>query len=138
LKETQTFKSVNTSHQFQIRTTVNCKSSNVVYLIDCSRCQQVQYVGETGQTLQRRFHAHKSNIGVTPGQKTPNKDANINQRPDTLVARHFQGPDHSVLDMRVTVIEQLNTDDTHKRRSRERFWRHKLKTNYPEGLNVWD
>ena len=57
---------------------------------------------------------------------------------ETLVARHFQKQDHDISHMKVTVIEQIRKDDTKLRKQRERFWRHKLKTNYPEGLNVWD
>ena len=59
-------------------------------------------------------------------------------KPDSLVARHFQKEGHSVLDLRVTIVELMTSQDTNSRRARERFWRHKLKTNYPQGLNVWD
>ncbi|KAK7097015.1 hypothetical protein V1264_004056 [Littorina saxatilis] len=57
---------------------------------------------------------------------------------DTLVAKHFRSPEHSLSDMRVTVIEQVKVDNVDIRRQRERFWRYKLRTNYPEGLNVFD
>jgi hypothetical protein len=140
LKQTTTFNSVRTGTTFNIRTPANCKTSNLIYLIDCDKCGDVQYVGETGQTLQRRFHAHRSNIGVDPSKKKEqSKNTNSDfKRPDTLVARHFQSDGHSLQDMRVTVIETMRSDDAASRKSRERFWRHKLKTNYPDGLNVYD
>ena len=149
LQETIKFRSVRTGQSFTIRTRGTCKSTNLVYLIDCAKCGDTQYVGETGQTLQRRFHAHRSSIGVNPesrNQAAPTRGVGVPQNTatnsrfnqDTLVARHFQGPGHSVLDMRVTLIEVMEAVDTTTRRARERFWPHKLKTNWPDGLNVFD
>ncbi|KAL8598101.1 hypothetical protein ACOMHN_030387 [Nucella lapillus] len=137
LLQTTTFSSVRTGQTFSIRDRVSCKTNNLIYLMDCAKCKDVQYTGETGQTLQRRFHAHRSNIGVnTEKQKSPKELSKYRQ--DTLVAKHFQRKGHSVLDMRVTVIETMRSEEVTHRRARERFWRHKLKTNYPDGLNVWD
>ena len=36
----------------------DCHSGNVIYLITCSRCS-LQYAGETGQNINKRFHWHK-------------------------------------------------------------------------------
>jgi hypothetical protein len=133
LQQTTTFSSVRTGQRFQIRDHVDCKSTNVIYLIDCAKCHDVQYVGETGQTVSRRFHGHRSSI-----KQQGNSSTNDSSKRETLVARHFQGQGHTLQHLRVTVIEQVQEDNTNTRRKRERFWRHKLKTNYPEGLNVWD
>ena len=133
--ETKFFKSVRTNLTYQIRDKVDCKSKNLIYLIDCEKCKDTQYVGETSQTLQRRFHGHRSNI---KNFKQSNINNNSQYKNETLVARHFQKQDHDISHMKVTVIEQIRKDDTKLRKQRERFWRHKLKTNYPEGLNVWD
>jgi hypothetical protein len=51
-------------------------------------------------------------------------------------------PDHSLSDMQCTVIEQpvieqLHTASVSIRQRREKFWRHQLQTNYPDGLNVF-
>ena len=81
LNQTTTFSSVKTRKTF-IRT---CSSNNIIYLIDCAKCGSVQYVGETGNSLQNRFHHHRSDI------KT-NKN--------TLVARHFNGSGHTLADLR--------------------------------------
>ena len=139
LQESTTFNSVRTGCTYTIRDQVGCKSSNIIYLVDCARCASVQYVGETGQTISRRMHAHRSNIGTTPrpavGATAPHQEG---YRRETLVARHFQSNSHSVEDMRVLVIEQIKEDNSSIRKTRERYWRHKLRTNYPQGLNVWD
>ena len=142
LKDSDTFTSVRTGTCYTIRDTVGCKSSNIIYLINCARCRDVQYKGETGQTASRRFHSHRSNIGVgdaarsSGGPSTNTQDSSW--RRETLVAKHFQNKDHSVKDMEVVIIEQIHVQNIQLRKTRERFWRHKLKTNYPQGLNVWD
>ena len=41
--------------------TINCATSNCIYLITCGNCS-IQYVGETGQTLRKRFNLHRSSI----------------------------------------------------------------------------
>ena len=123
LQETATFCSVVTGHTFSIRDALTCSSTNIIYLIDCQRCRKVQYVGETGQSVRARFYNHRSDINTGKA---------------TLVARHFCSPDHNLLDMNCTAIEQINIRDPSKRKSREKFWRHKLRTNYPDGLNVFD
>ena len=92
-------------------------------------------MGETGQTLLERFHAHRSDIKIKTNEHQ--KDQSFLKK-ETLVAKHFQTENHTLEDMRVTVIELIKAQDANIRKKRERFWRHKLKTNYPQGLNVWD
>ena len=140
LKDSDTFSSVRTGTSYVIRDAVGCKSSNIIYLINCARCRDVQYVGETGQTASRRVHAHRSNIESASRSSGVNSGMTQDSswRRETLVAKHFQSKDHSVQDMEVLVIEQIRAQDTQLRKTRERFWRHKLRTMYPQGLNVWD
>ena len=40
---------------------LTCSSSNVIDLVTCSRCG-VQYVGETGDTLRKRYKNHRCTI----------------------------------------------------------------------------
>ena len=49
LQDTTTFSSVRTGQRYIIRGKATCKSSRVVDLIDCAKCHDVQYVGETGR-----------------------------------------------------------------------------------------
>ena len=120
---TSTFTSVRTKHQYTIRDHLTCKTPNIIYLIDCRRCRDTQYVGETGKTLQDRFHHHRSDIRT-------HKDASV--------AKHFNSANHTLADLACTAIEQVRHHNKTARLERERYWRHKLKTNYPDGLNVWD
>ena len=123
LNTTTTFTSVRTKQQYTIRSHLTCQSSNIIYLIDCKKCHSTQYVGETGKTLQSRFYHHRSDINI---------------KKDTFVARHFNSIDHTIADLSVTAIEQIRQSDPTIRKRREKYWRHQLKTNYPDGLNVWD
>ena len=123
LVSTTSFTSARTQQHFTIRCHLTCQSSNIIYLIDCRQCKNIQYVGETGKTLQNRFYHHRSDI------KT---------RKSTLVAQHFNSKNHTLADLACTAIEQIRQPDPQIRKQKEKYWRHKLKTNYPEGLNVWD
>ena len=40
----------------------NCDSANVVYLIHCQKCQEAQYIGETGGNFRYRFNNHTHSI----------------------------------------------------------------------------
>ena len=56
-----TFKSTTYNKIFKIRENCCCESKNLIYLITCKLCQ-IQYVGETGNTLRYRVGHHRSNI----------------------------------------------------------------------------
>ncbi|KAL8603434.1 hypothetical protein ACOMHN_053101 [Nucella lapillus] len=106
LEETTSFQSVRTGQTFTIRDSLDCKSTNVVYLIDCRQCVQVQYVGETGLTVMRRFHAHRSSIIRKSSQSSLTSQTG-DKRVKTLVAKHFQSARHTLQHLQVTVIEQV-------------------------------
>lgn len=122
------FKSSLTNRKYEVVSNCNlsCSSSNLVYLITCSKCDN-QYVGETKQKLSKRLSGHRSSI---------KKHAN------TFIAKHFNLPGHSVADIRIQPIEKIEQlpgesveDVTIKRLDRERFWMLELGTVYPYGLN---
>ena len=68
----------------------NCDSSNVVYIISCSKCPTVCYVGETNTKFRLRFNNHKHSI----------RNANPNGFP---VAEHFQSNGHTSDDLKFTI-----------------------------------
>ena len=105
---------------------LSCASKIIVYLITCNKCYN-QYVGETKQTLSKRLSGHRSSI---------------KKRANTFIAKHFNLPDHSVNDIRIQPIEEIEQrqqeterDLTTRRLDRERFWMLELGTVYPYGLN---
>ena len=97
----------------------NCKSSNLIYLLYCSRCS-IQYVGETGLTLNTRFTEHL---------------ADIRHNRDKPIARHFNSSNHSIQDVRVLAIWKMFVTNTNTRKDMESHLISKLGTKTPLGLN---
>ena len=68
-----------------------------------------QYVGETGQTGEERFSEHRNTVVQDYHQGTTKP-----------VGGHFQGPGHSVSDMRFTPIEKIYSNNIFVRKTREK------------------
>ena len=80
LKQTTTFSSKTTYKSFYIRHKLNCKSSRVIYLMDCLKCGK-QYVGKSETPFNIRLNNHRNNV---------------NSMTNTLsVSHHFRQADHS-------------------------------------------
>jgi len=96
----------------------------VVYGLECNLCGLV-YVGETKGKLHKRICGHRSGI------------INVND----IVYQHFNQPDHSILSMRVRIIEKIyhRTNNpnlaTSLRRQKEDYWIRELGTATPYGCN---
>ena len=93
LTATDEFTSHKTGQKFKMKFTASCRSSNIIYLITCTRCGE-QYVGETGQPLQRRVNGHHFNVMHRRTEEFP-------------MAEHCTSDGHSQADMVVVVIDQL-------------------------------
>ena len=50
-----------TKEERRINDNLNCKSKNLVYLIECKKCTK-QYIGETKRQLHERFGEHDRSI----------------------------------------------------------------------------
>ena len=104
---------------------LNCKSENVAYGLECNLCGLV-YVGETKGRLNKRMCGHRSSI-------------NSSEFPE--VYQHFNQPDHSILSMKVRIIEKIYhptnnpTLSTPLRRQKEEDWIRTLGTALPYGCN---
>ena len=115
-------------------TSLNCNSTNVIYLITCRKCR-LQYVGETAQILRKRIRHHNSCINH------PEKDhtcrilseyfskglcKNATFTVNIIEKLHGTGRDeHGSIDSAITAI----------RRKKETDWMLKLRTVFPHGLN---
>ena len=82
LQQTQVFHSKTTGKEYKIFCNVNCKTPNVVYLLDCHVCGS-QYVGESVQPFNKRMNGHRSDL--TKKTLLP-------------VSQHFVSPGHSLDD----------------------------------------
>ena len=112
------FKCFATGQLYQIRQLLTCKTSPVVYLLECMRCGQ-QGVGKTKQTLMARGGQHRRAV--------------MNGDTSQKMYQHFQMNGHCVGDMRFLAIEEVFGDEFILA-ARETFWIDKLQT-IRKGLN---
>ena len=111
-----------TKRSFRVRGKLDCNSKNIIYLIQCKRCNK-QYIGQTSTCLRHRIAQHINNKAS----------------PNSTVDQHFCQSGHTLT---VQPIEQISTDSNNtptdiknKLYKRENYWINKLKTVYPQGLN---
>ena len=109
----------NTNVSYKIPGKYNCQSRNVVYVLTCG-IHNMQYVGETQQTLNARFRLHESMI---------------NTKKENPVADHFNEEDHieNRLDFKINVVGQESNKN--RRLRLEEAWMLLLNTHHPNGLN---
>jgi len=118
-----------TGIKYRIRTESNCNSNNLIYCIECKKCQK-QYVGQTYRTLKERMKGHFGDIGKTD--------------PETTVGIHFNLPDHNgINDISIYVLEFLHFPRLYleykpHREKVELKWIYRLNTWFPQGLNTMD
>ena len=98
-----TFNSSVTGKTYPIKAMANCKMSNVVYVIECTKCNK-QYVGETKNTLHIWMNEHQSNIK--------------HRRLEKPVASNFDSEGHSLEDNSMYVIKQIHKEVN--------FWKRKI------------
>ena len=118
---THKFSSTHTGEKFIIYCNANCKTENIIYLLECAICG-LQYIGETKQQLSKRLNGHRS-------------DANC--KPDLPLSGHLRSTGHhdSFGKLKVTIIDHNPKWDDKSRQERESFWIRKLKTLSPNGIN---
>ena len=88
-----------------------CTTSNVVYALTCSVCEEIVYIGETGRATQERLKEH---------------EADTRHRRDKPVAHHFNGDGHASARMGAVVLEAVKDDSRTYRQLKEQEWISKL------------
>ena len=116
------FASHTTGQRYKVKGHSSCKSSNVIYLIECKKCG-CQDVGEIGQPLHCRINGHRFDITHQRTDESP-------------VVVHFNNVAHSVRDMAVIVIDQLHSSDPTLQKMRESRSFRDLRTAFPQGMNL--
>ena len=114
-----TFRSTKTGIEYPIRHSFTCTSTNLIYLITCTKCKK-QYVGLTTKQLNYRFNHHRTNIM---------------QHKNIYISNHFNFPDHSIENLSIQVIDAVPDQSHQTLREVEKFWIVTLKTLRPNGLN---
>ena len=128
IKEADTFSNADNTEVYKIRTrTLDCDSSNIVYLVQCKTCNK-QYVGSTVTPFRLRYNNYKSCC------KKHSQNISV---PQMSFHDHFAQKDHNGMDdWSFKLIDHAS--DANSLRRRESFWQHKLKTFHPLGLNERD
>ena len=112
--------------KFRSRTSINCRSNNLIYAIECTCCG-MHYVGQTKRRLMDRMVSHFASI-KSEQVKYP-------------VGHHFARKNHhqGLADVRLFVLEFCRTPPTDEFRPAceaiERKWQYRLHSNYPLGMN---
>lgn len=119
IQSKSTYTSTTFNHTHKLKFSLDCQSSNLIYLIHCKRCS-LQYVGETGTTLRQRVNNHRSCIKLNNY---------------TAVSIHFNSPNHNFNDFTIIPLEQLTEDNKSERLKRETYYILLLGTVFPRGLN---
>ena len=114
------FSSTATKQTFPIHHSFTCSSTRIVYLITCTRCHK-QYVGKTNNTLRERISQHRSSIKVKQVR---------------YISKHFNLEHHSLDNLKVQVIDTINSNNLSDLHQLEVYWIDKLNTLQPKGLNV--
>ena len=86
---------------FGKKVTANCKTSNLIYLIECHK-RNKQYVGEAKNPLHLRMNGHRSDCY----QKLSDKPA----------AEHFNTIGHTFEHLTLMVIEEIHVADSVKKK----------------------
>ena len=118
-KTKQQVKNRTTNRMFGIKQKIQANTHNCVYLITCKKCN-LQYVGETRNTIADRLNQHRYNINNT-------KETQL------LIVQHFMT--HGIQSMEVCGLEHNPNWTEGQRKFREKQWILKLNTTFPTGLN---
>lgn len=116
---TANFTSSHNKRTYRVHGNVNCRTTNVIYLITCRHCN-LQYVGQTSRSLADRINDHLSYVRT--------------RKTNTPTGLHFNLPGHNINDLQFVGIEHVPTDSS-TLPIIERKWQQLLQTHYPHGIN---
>ena len=122
LQHAQVFHSKTTWKEYKIFCNVNCKTPNVVYLLDCQVCGS-QCVGESVQPFNKRMNGHRSDL---------------EKKTLLPMSQHFVPLGHSLDDFvrsKIYIIDHNPSWEENQRHKRESFWIRELQTWHSEGIN---
>ena len=119
VKQAKPVQAIASKFKVDITSSVDCSSSNIIYLLGCKKCPQ-QYIGESERKLRERFLEHKGYAN--------------NKNTSKSTGAHFNLKGHSSSDMEITIVEKIFSQDPQFRKQREKMFIQKFNTRY-RGLN---
>lgn len=129
INKSGTITSTYTGTTYYTMKNVTCRSPNLIYCITCKTCK-MQYVGQTKNTLMKRFQGHFQVIKAK------------NQLIDT--GRHFNLPDHrGTRDLEIHILDYIRAPPDSAtaavlRDKKEYTWIQRLRSQIPMGINTMD
>ena len=114
-----TTKATATNYAVDLRTQVDCNTSNIIYCIQCLKCRQ-QYIGQSKKSLKDRFYQHRGYVR--------------NKKLEKATGQHFNLPGHSNSDMQVTIVEKVYNHDEFFRKRRESYYIQRFNSKH-KGIN---
>ena len=128
IKATDTFKSSKTGKTYSIYENLSCKSSWLIYLLECRLCPTMQYIGKSETPVNIRINKHRDDC----------------KSPHTIeIDQHFRQTGHDFnKHATFTLIETIKQTDQPKMKKREMlekredFWIMRLQTLKPGGINA--
>ena len=112
IKTGHLIKSTNTGKMVTLPSLYTCETSGIVYHIRCRRCY-MEYIGQTGRTLAKRFDEHRGYV------RNKTKDP---------TGQHFNLMGHSISDMEVSVLEKVHSQSRAIREVRESYYIQEFQT----------
>ena len=67
MNQKETVRNENNGAQIKVKPGGSCKSTGVIYAVNCKKCEQI-YIGHTGGTIATRWSKHKYDIVNRPEQ----------------------------------------------------------------------
>ena len=102
-----------------VKSSYDCRTSNVIYLIECLKCKK-QYVGQTSRSLKERIKEHLGYIR--------------NSKISEPTGSHFNLPGHDISMLQVSILEKCKLESKVYRETREEFFIQKFQTKF-KGMN---
>ena len=118
MKEGKSVK-IDNSTTWKINKNVNCLTTNIVYLIECTKCKE-RYIGESERALKSRLADHRGYVK--------------NYHFDTATGAHFSKSGHDLSHLSITILEQIKNKNETYRKEREKYFINKFNTFY-KGMN---
>ena len=111
-----------TGETLPIKSNLTCDTKNLIYMIQCNRCN-LQSIGETKRRLKDRLNTAVPNL-----------------KPTTAAKHFLSSPNHTANDMQMQLIpiEKIFSNRDSIRKARETFLIQKGRTINPDGLNIRD
>ena len=118
----------NDKRQFNTKRNITCNSSNLIYCIECTKCNK-KYVGQTKRKIKERLREHIYGI---------------KKQKETDVSYHFNtNGHHGIHDMKVYILDFIHAHPESKRAKSlrntiEYNYIHRIGTSAPQGMNILD